>query len=324
MTLKDLHSQDYLGCDFAPMTTVEPGDTVEIPLFGSSFTDARHGKLLTVDWQLVCKDALEGDFLADCGAINVVWSGYGTFPVGSIELEIPEHDGIALLSFALYDGDEKIMQNGILFDVQQDREDALCIEPAAFESSFELTIPTSFGKTSGLGAGSFSAAIDPSAIPGWADADSLRLVFEASTREPMTHDYPAEEAVSSIDLNYMLGYRCDPGANRNSFPQTDINTWGGMLEVAIDDVVIKNIYLEDDPAESRGCLSHHYQPVVNLLEEAGTYGTLCDIQVPSWLLLKLKEKDTFTLTLTMKDEKGLSLYSRTSGRYGIGLVFKAE
>ena len=43
MTLRDLHSQDYVGADFAPMTTVQPGDTVNVPLFGSSFTDKRHG-----------------------------------------------------------------------------------------------------------------------------------------------------------------------------------------------------------------------------------------------------------------------------------------
>ncbi|MBQ8187208.1 MAG: glycoside hydrolase family 2, partial [Clostridia bacterium] len=127
-----------------------------------------------------------------------------------------------------------------------------------------------------------------------------------------------------IDLNYMLGYRCDPGANRNSFPQTDARKWSGMMDVSIDGVSVGQIYLADDPADSRGALSHHYQPVDDLLEEAGTYGTLCDITVPSDLLLKLKEKDAFTLTLTMQDDAGLSLFSRNSGRYGIGIVLAAK
>ena len=99
---------------------------------------------------------------------------------------------------------------------------------------------------------------------------------------------------------------------------------GGMLAVSIDGYPCEILYLPDDPADSRGCLSHHYQPVDNLLEEAGTYGTLCDIRIPSDLLLKLKEKDSFTLTLNMRNGAGLSLYSRTSGRYGIGIVLKAE
>ena len=44
----------------------------------------------------------------------------------------------------------------------------------------------------------------------------------------------------------------------------------------------------------------------------------------SALLLKLQAKDSFTLTLTMKDDAGLSLYSRTSGQYGIGIMLEAK
>lgn len=324
MTLKDLHSQDYLGCDFAPMTTVVPGDAVEIPLFGSSFSDKYHGKLLTIDWQLTCLDPVDGDYVIDGGENYIVWAGYGTFPAGSVSLTIPEHDGIALLSFALYADEDKIMQNGILFDVKGSRDNALVLQPSDFESNFNRTIPTAMGKISGLGKGTFTAQIKASDIPGFYSADTLRLLFEASTREPMTHDYPDETVSSKIDLNYMLGYRCDPGANTNSFPQTDAVKWGGMMDIAIDGTSCGTIYLADDPADSRGALSHHYQPVDNLLEEAGTYGTLCDIMIPSALLLKLQAKDSFTLTLTMKDDAGLSLYSRTSGQYGIGIMLEAK
>ena len=323
MTLKDLHSQDYLGCDFAPMTTVKVGDEISVPLFGSSFTDVRHGKLLRIDWQLTCLDPIDGDFIADGGEMGIVWSGYGAFPVGNINFVVPEHDGVALLSFALFEGGEKIMQNGILFDVNGEKN-ALVIAPSSLSSSFDKTIPTDMGKVSGLGKGSFSVNVNTADIPNLADADSLRLVFEASTRQPMSHDYGETEGDPHIDLAYMLGYRCDPGANRNSFAQTDARKWGGMLEVAIDGNVVDEIYLSDDPADSRGALSHHYQPVDDLLEEAGTYGTLCNISIPSDMLLKLKEKESFNVTFTMKDEKGLSIFSRTSGRYGLGVVIKSE
>jgi len=323
MTLNDLHSQDYLGCDFAPMTTVKPGDMVTVPLFGSSFSDEHHGKLLTVDWQLTCLDPLDGDFVADGDEFGIVWSGYGTFPAGSIALDIPVHDGVAVLSFGLYDEDELIMQNAILFDIKGGREYALVLNPNDFTANFEHIVSTSMGKISGLSSGSFETTIRTADIPDFDIADDLRISFEASTRQPMTHDYPAEESGEKVDLNYMLGYRCDPGANRNSFPQTDSDKWGGMLEVSIDGHSVDTIYLADDPADSRGALSHHYQPVDDLLEEAGSYGTLCDITIPSALLFKLKEKESFTLTLTMKDDKGLSLYSRTSGRYGLGIVIEA-
>ena len=44
-----------------------------------------------------------------------------------------------------------------------------------------------------------------------------------------------------------------------------------------------------------------------------------------WLIpVSGTEKESFNLTLTMKDEIGLSLFSRTSGRYGIGIVLTTK
>ncbi len=158
MTINDLHSQDYLGCDFAPMTTVNIGEEITVPLFGSSFTDLRHKKELRADWKLTCLDSIDGEFVADKGEMSVYWSDYGTFPAGEIKFVVPKHDGVALLSFALFDGDEKIMQNGILFDVKGEKS-ALVIEPSALKSNFENTVPTAMGKVSGLGSGEFSVEI---------------------------------------------------------------------------------------------------------------------------------------------------------------------
>lgn len=321
MTLRDLHSQDYIGANFAPMTTVKPGDNVTVPLFGSSFTDLRHGKLLTVAWQFTVNDPVDGDYVADAGEIQLVWKGYGAFSAGKIELTIPEHDGTALLSFALLDDGETVMQNGLLFDVEGTRDNALVVSPTALTAEgFDRVIEAKIEKVSGLGKGSFSTVVNTKDIPGLTDANDLRLLAEISTRFPMTHDYPAEEKVSKIDLNYMLGYRCDPGENPNSFVQTDATPYPGKVSVTIDGVPVTTMLLPDAPADSRGALSHHYQPVVDHLDEAGSYGYLCDVKIPSALLLKLKEKDSFTLTFATEDETGLALYGRKGGRYGVGIT----
>jgi len=327
MTLKDLHSQDYLGADFAPMTTLTPFDVATVPMFGSSFTDARHGRTLTVAWQLSVLDPMDGDWVADSGEYNLVWSGYGTFPAGEIAVEMPDHDGTAVLSWALLDGDDPVMQNCILFDIDGgERVDALVIEPKNLEADgWQLHFTAQEGnKRNGLGEGEFKTVIRTADIPALEDADNLRLVFEASTRAPMTHDYPDDTAAEKVDISYMLGYRCDPGANRNSFPQTDPMTNPGLLEVLVDGERVGSFWLPDCPADSRGALSHHYQIVDDLLDEAGSYGYLCEVLIPSALLMKLKEKDEFTLTLKMKDKAGLSLFGRRSGRYGIGIALRAE
>lgn len=325
-SLRDLHSQDYLGADFAPMTSVKPGERVSLPMFGSSFTDIRHGKVLDVVWQLRLNDPIDGDYIADEGAYSIVWRGWGCFPAGAISIDIPEHDGTAVLGWSLYDGDERIMSNCVLFDIDSPRSDILALEPSDLTASgFERVIPAICdSKLSGLGGGEFTAEIRTADIPGFEKASELRLIFEASTRAPMTHDYPDEKTAEKVDLNYMLGYRCDPGANRNSFPQTDEKNNPGRLELLADGEVFAELTLPDCPADSRGALSHFYQPADNLLDEAGSYGYLCDIQIPSRILLKLAGRDSFTLTLRMKDDAGLSLFGRRSGRYGIGILLKAE
>ena len=327
MTLRDLHAQDYLGADFAPMTTVHPGDAVTVPMFASSFTDLRHGRLLHVVWQLNVCDPIDGDYAADSGEYSLVWSGYGTFSAGSIDLEIPAHDGTAVLTWALVDGDEVVMQNCLFFDVEAGRDDALVLEPNALRAGegWKRAFPAQEGnKLNGLGSGEFTAEIRVADIPDFEEADDLRITFEASTRAPMTHDFPNSTGEEKIDLGYMLGYRCDPGANPNSFPQTDANLHPGSVEVLIDGETVGMFALADCPADSRGILSCHYQAVDDLFDEMATYGYLCDLVIPSSLLFRLKEKESFTLTLRTASDAGLSLYGRKSGRYGIGIVLRAE
>jgi len=326
MSLRDLHSQDYLGADFAPMTTVKPGETVKLPMFGSSFTDERHGKTLTGAWMLTVKDPIDGDYTAESGTLAIEWKGYGTFDAGEIEVEMPEHDGVALLTWSLIDGDELIMSNGVVFDIDGEREGVLTIEPATLcASGFKRDIAAIQGsKRSGLGKGEFTASVNTADIAGFADADNVHIVLEAATREPMTHDFPSETEGGKVDISYMLGYRCDPGANTNSFKQTDEVKYPGTLEILVDGEVIDTVHLIDCPADSRGTLSHHYQPVDNLLDEAGTYGQLVDVRIPSRILMKLQEKDAFTLTFRGAEESGLALFGRKSGRYGIGIVIFAE
>ena len=328
MSLRDLHSQDYLGADVPPMQTVKAGEAVDLPMFGSSFTDVRHGKVLDVVWQLTVSDAAygAGQDLCDSGEYSIVWEGYGAFPAGVIRVVMPEVDGVACLTWSLMDGEETVMTNGVLFDVVCARDDVLSIAPADCEASgFRKSFAVQGGaKQNGLGAGAFAYTVNTAEIPGWEDAENVHILFEASTRAPMTHDFPDESAGTKIDISYMLGYRCDPGANRNTFAQTDETRNPGAVEVLIDGMVVDVIALPDSPADSRGALSHHYQANDRLLDEAGSYGYLCDVRIPSAMLLKLRERASFTLTLCTVGEHGLSVFGRKSGRYAMDILVKAE
>jgi len=326
MSLYDLHSQDYLGIDYRPMTTVKPGNNVTLSLFGSSFSDKYHGKVLEVVWQTAYLDPVtEETIISDCGSYNILWEDYGKFSAGVISTVMPDTDGIVNVSFALCDNGKTVMRNFILFDVDGIRDDVLTVEPREFKTSgFDLVIPAiASSKLSGLGSGEMTAEIDTSAIPGLCNANNLRVVFEASTRPGMTHDYPIKKCEKK-DIDYLRGQECNPEDNPNTFHQTDEYVHPGVIEVLIDGEACGIVSLPDSPADSRGALSHHYQESDRLLNEAGSYGYLCNIKVPSRILIKLIEKQKFSLTIRTLSDSGLSLYGRRSGRYGIGVIIKAD
>ncbi len=329
MTIRDLHAKEYLGADFAPMTTVHGGDVIDIPLFTSFFDDRYFEKTLHIDWTLTAADVLDGakEGVCQSGGYDIRVTDYGTADAGVIRAVMPaDKTGVARLSFVLSCAGVVLCRNAVLFDIEGLPQDALCIEPALLQANgFTRAFAAQDGnKYNGLGSGAFETEIRVSDIPGIADASSLRIVFEASTRSPMTHDFPEKRVSDEVDISYMLGYRCDPGANPNSFAQTDETCHPGIVRVLADGLPVGECYLPDDPADSRGALSHHYQKVDNLLDEAGSYGYLSDIRIPSAVLLKLKEKASFRLTLETASGAGLSLFGRKCGRYGIGIVLKAE
>lgn len=144
----------------------------------------------------------------------------------------------------------------------------------------------------------------------------------------MTKDILADEsgngaAENSQDMDFMRGYRVDRGKNPNSYFQTDeerypetITVWAGTDPAQC----IGEFYLPDAPADSRGCLSWHYQPEVRKNQEAGSYGYLCRAVISAELAEQLPE----VFQISIKGNVGFSIYGRNSGRYPIGFEVNAE
>ena len=80
--------------------------------------------------------------------------------------------------------------------------------------------------------------------------------------------------------------------------------------------------LTGDNADARGVLSWHYQAQQRKLDEAGSYGEMIVVRVPSRLIPAIAQKGS--LNLTLKADNGLALYGRNTGRYGMGLEVRAE
>ena len=126
------------------------------------------------------------------------------------------------------------------------------------------------------------------------------------------------------DLGFMRGYRVDRGAFDNSYWMTDESRFPSEVEVIINGQVIDTLYLKNDWADARGMLSWHAQPVDNLLDEAGSYGEPQRIELPVNLLPSIAHESRLTVTFRVKEQGGLALYGRESGRYAHGLLIKLD
>ena len=82
--------------------------------------------------------------------------------------------------------------------------------------------------------------------------------------------------------------------------------------------------LPDAPADARGVLTYQSQRNVRRLEDAGSYGYLCRLKVPSRLLPAILEKGEMSVEIRVPSSMhgGLALYGRLAGRYPMGLTVR--
>ena len=124
--------------------------------------------------------------------------------------------------------------------------------------------------------------------------------------------------------DYMRGKGShDPGRNTNAYPMTDEITHSSYARIRVNDQVIKEVFLPDDPADHRGLLSWYSQPHDRKLREAGSYGYLVEAEISHDLLATMLGEGSFKLTLEVPDINpgGLAIYGKDFGRYPIDPSF---
>jgi predicted transcriptional regulator len=93
--------------------------------------------------------------------------------------------------------------------------------------------------------------------------------------------------------------------------------------IYIDDVVVKEVFLPDDPADHRGVLSWFSQPQDGRLREAGSYGFLVTSIIPQALLKSILTDKKCTLRIEVPDilPGGVAIYGKDFGRYPLDPTF---
>ena len=289
MDINDLHSADYLGFDFPPMTTVKPKEKVSVPLFVSSFDDKYHGKDMKVFWETELETGICGRKKMDKGCFNISYNSYGTTFINDLEITMPEENGILIVKLYLKDSEENIvMSNFVLFDIDNRYQASVDFNDVKTDGFKRAWFVQDGNKLNCVGEGEVLFAVSKKDIK-WSN-EQAEIIFEASSKEELTKDIEEKEDKEfKIDLDLMRGYVVDRGKNPNSFYMTDDDKFESSIEVYAEDILLEKFILEDDPADTRGALSWHYQAIDNKLDEAGSYGYLCRVKIDKDVFDKLPE-----------------------------------
>lgn len=318
MKIRDLHAPDFLALDCPPCRTVKAAARVQTPCVLSSFTDAHMKKGLTVEWEL-WHDSIDGRVPDDKGSFKVGKYRAGVNALDPIRLKMPGENCLAILSVYLKSGEEIVSRNFTTFDVQAPIAENVVLTPVTdgisegFEHRWTAINDDKLCLT-GTGSVSFDIPVPTDTL------GDVTVALEAGAKRVLTKD--VGETDGARDLSFMRGYLVDRGAFKNSYWMTDEEKMYSRLTVLIDGVEVLVHTLTGDNADARGVLSWHYQPEERKLDEAGSYGEMIVVRVPSRLIPAISKKGGMTLTL--KADNGLALYGRNSGRYGMGLETRFE
>jgi len=336
MSVADLHSPDFIVIDAPPCETTTTGQQVEIALLRSSYSERYHNQTLQLEWEL-WHDQLGSKVVTEQGSQAIEWNGYGVTALKSVTATMPAVDSVAVFAVTLRNTQgEVVTRNFITFDVRSgeskgvyDLEGIWMSVPVNQYARQDWTYAwhaLNNNKVNGGSEGFIEFEIRLPAEARNASIGNLEIIFEAGAKVVLRKDKETSEA-KAIDLDFMSGVTPDPDLNPSTYYMTDEDKYPSLAKVSIDGHLVETLNLSDDPADSRGVLSWHYQQNDRRLEEAGSYGYLQRLTVPSRLIPSIVRAGGFTLKFEVDAEipslaGGLALYGRNAGRYPIDLLVR--
>ncbi len=311
MTLADLNAPLFVGLDCPPCQTLAPGSDFSAPVFVSHWDAAL--SQVHLDWQVTLVNRLGETQTGPRGRCRVTPQQYDVttladplvFPVG-------QEEGLATLALRLMDPMGRcVHRNYVNLEISgglSPRVEAAAhgvvarFGPADFQDcSWPIPGTSPEGsKTGGQGPGALDYAVR---IPDGVDLDRL----------------------SRLELKLELGSRAHMGEKlswpprnwRQHTPQTMEKRFPTQVDVYLGGVKVRRIQLEDDPADARGVLSHHYG------FEPGSYGYLQRVVVTGQELRDVARSLQNRLLSVRLDSRsagsarGFSVYGERAGRYPV-------
>jgi hypothetical protein len=315
-SLADINAPDFVVIDAPPMIAMKHGETREIPIRISHWSD-KQAKALMLKWRVdwVDQDGV-GSQPDKWETQSATWRPYEVVSQPAIKVCMPEGRGpaVAALLVELADGVEVLARNYINMTVDESMPGIEAADKVRF------------------------LRFRPGDLSEWQWKDSQTAIpVGLGTEKAFIHgagyiDYQLNTGVTSpegivaLELTVELSAKAGdeklawPAVKREfDYPQTDVHKWPTDLRITCNGVEIHQVTLPDDPADARGAMSHYrqYQP--------GSYGSLVQVRVDDKEKLKAilsANKDgiltlRFEVPADAKNKGGLAIFGDKLGRYPV-------
>jgi len=329
MHLKDLHQPLYISVGQEISKTSEPGKIENLDMVLSALCERAPTTLplyLVVrmhGWDETGKHQSFGEIKKE-----ISFKPWSVESIEGIEVQMPQEPGLIIASLLLEDQNGTIYARNFSSFIVEGKGKKVIFDakPSEFAKAMwsdNQTMAMSGRKVNGMGSGFFEYEIpfDHKKID--LENGELRLIAELGAKMEFGKDRQDKD---QMDGDYMRGKGTfDPSRNPNAYPMTDIYKHKSLVRVYINEEFSGEFILPDDPADSRGVLSWHYQERNGRLSEAGSYGYLIEAVVPQTAIEAAQKSGNFKLKFEVPESfpNGLAIYGRESGRYMInpGIVF---
>jgi hypothetical protein len=328
MTLQDLHQPIQITPDIELCKDVLPGQTVEIPLWLSVFTDRIPAQTGELSYFLRWINSAGEEKIGPVSRVPVSLKAWSWGTIDPLNITMPPEDGLAVLYLSMNTpGGVGINKNFSTFRIKTGEGNGWTEHPQQYRIAFK---PGSFVeqtwsvkqwdvmdglKINGTGYGHFTYEMD---IPEELTRKEIKgIVFKAEIAAKKLFGKDRDDA-GALGGDYMLGKGTfDPSRNPNAYPMTDEEKFPSLVRLYVDGDMIKEMFLPDDPADHRGVLSWHAQLKDGNLREAGSYGYLLEASVPDDIVKEIlkNRKIKITLEVPASYPGGLAIYGKDFGRY---------
>jgi hypothetical protein len=346
MTMSDLQRDLYVvaGDDF--FKRYKGGESIKIPVGVSSVTNKIPGNL-KIEYTLYGWNQAGDKFDWTKGEIDAKAEPFSFVPLDPVTVRLPEETSTMIFGTVLKDGQGNILQkNFVPLRVDGKNPDGCIIisqSPSAFTNaswSIKHLSPQQGRKVWGMGSGYFDYEFT---LPARLDTNKIASVefrAELASRYPQ-EKYLEEGVAEGIGMTVVSNKGTIPGYGKNSYPQTDEETFSSNVVITANGQKIAESLLPDDPADHRGLLSWMNQEPGWawgssdrskrwLLDEAGSFGYLVKAKLDKSVIQEAIKTGKIVVRLKVDESGpthgGLSVYGKESGRFPLdpSLIIKMK